>query len=226
MSVVSAMLTPGFAQFTKGDNKFGGIFNIMLDGSKTKYDDPDTTIKHDRSFAFHLKPEYGYFISDNTCVGAFIDINPSHVTRFQRDRNGDEIKVKDKTMAFGIGPEIVHFRFLGEKNKFGIYGSAGLAFTLEGGKQESYDPVEDEIDSSDKNRKIGVKLQLSPGMIYMPADWFFFNVRFDGLGIEYHYTSEKDAVTDDKDKASHLRFGGNLNELFLTHTYVGVAFIL
>ena len=226
MSLVSLTLTPGFAQFTKGDHKIGGIFNISYDGSKTKKDTPDTTIKGSRTFDFHFMPDYGYFIDDNTCIGAFIDIHPSHTTRFQSDNDGDEIKVKDKTMGFGIGPQISHFRFLGEKKKFGIYGSAGLGFTMEGGKVESYNGVKDEIESADKNRKIGVDVWWAPGMVYMPADWFFFNVRFDGLGIEYSYTSEKDEGTSDKYKTSHFRFGGDLNELFLTHTYVGVSFIL
>jgi hypothetical protein len=62
-----------------------------------------------------------------------------------------------------------------------------------------------------------------PGMIFMPADWFFFDVRFGGFGIEYDYSVTKD--DDHKHTASHFRIGGNLNELFFGNTAVGAHFV-
>ena len=223
MSLASMIISSSFAQFVKGDNKIGGIFNLSMSGTKTT--DNDTTIKGPKTVGFEFQPQYGYFITDKTCIGAFIDINLSHTTT-RETHNGGVVKLKDKTSKFGIGPEISHFRFIGEKQKFAIYATAGLGFTTSGGKVEHWDFINNEVVSADKDRTTGLSLWAAPGMIYAPEHWFFFDVRFDGFGIWYNYSSTKvEASTNGtKNKSSSLQIGGNLNELFLTNTKVGVSF--
>lgn len=214
------MLSPCFAQFEKGDIKLGGAFCFQRSGSRSA---DSITVKNPVYANFRFMPQVDYFFAKNTSIGGFLDFDLSSTARFQNDVNGDELKLKDKDNFIGVGPAFYHYRFIGEKEWFAIYGFAGLAFGTSGGKTESYNGTE--VVSSDKNRSMEIYVGAAPGMIFMPQDWFFFDVRFDGFGLWYNYEVEKVEGTDTKNKSSYFKLGGSLNELFLSNTKVGVSFV-
>ncbi|HXH17453.1 MAG TPA: hypothetical protein VNJ07_00090 [Chitinophagales bacterium] len=222
MSWVSLMLTPVFAQFEKGNIIAGGALCFQRTGSRTVN---GSTVKGPTDVGFRFMPHVGYFFADNTTIGGFLDFDLSTTITYQDDVNGDEIKLKDKDNFIGIGPELYHFRLIGEKKWFGIYGYAAFAFGTGGGKYETYNFLNDEIVSTDKNRSMQLYVGAAPGMVFMPQDWFFFDIRFDGFGLWYNYEVEKQEGTDIKNKQSYLKIGGSLNELFLTDTKVGAHFV-
>jgi len=222
MSLASVLLSPCFAQFEKGDIKVGGALCFQRTGSRTVN---STTDKDPTKVGFRFMPQVGYFLANNTSIGGFLDFDLSTTINYIEDVDGDEIKLKDKDNFIGIGPELNHYRFIGEKQWFAIYGYAAFAFGTGGGKFEIYNALNDEIVSTDKNRSMQFYVGAAPGMIFMPQDWFFFDIRFDGFGLWYNYEVEKEEGTDIKNKQSYLKIGGNLNELFLTNTKVGAAFV-
>lgn len=213
------MITPVFAQFGDGDLILGGSFCIKSDGSKT--DDGTNVQKDPKDFEFLLGPHVHYMLSDHISVGGRLYVDYMKTTTFEYPDPDDEVKVKDTQTGIGIQPLARYWWQIGEKKKFGLFAEGGFGFATYGGKDETYDYINDEIVSVDDNRMNRISLHLVPGMFYAPAECFFFEVTFGGFGMWYYNDITKVEGTDTKVKDGYFKLGGDLNEIFFGNTAVG-----
>lgn len=110
--LVSLMATPAFAQFSKSDRMVGASVASMsynsarTDGSVASV---GVATAHTKNHDLLLNPSMGWFISENTAVGASLLVNPSGTTTHY-ETNGITFQ-KDRESGFnaGVGGFVRHY---------------------------------------------------------------------------------------------------------------------
>jgi len=94
------------AQFKKGDRMIGAtIANSFFNSGKSEYSYPSPTqgyTSNSNNFGVTLNPSMGWFISDNTAIGALLNFGYSHQKTFNENLSGTTYK-RDISNDFHIG---------------------------------------------------------------------------------------------------------------------------
>jgi len=127
-----AILFVSQAQFQKGMRMVGvSIGNVFYNSGKSDYTYPAPTTgftANNTSFGINLSPTYGWFVSDNTVVGASFITGYSHKKTFYEDGvNGNTFR-EDQVNSFNIGIGGYIRNYFGSSGKFYPFGQFGVNF--------------------------------------------------------------------------------------------------
>jgi hypothetical protein len=116
------------AQFRKGTRRAGAsIGSIFFNSGTSDVSFPAPTqgyISKNTSFGISISPSMGWFISDNTAVGASLNINPvSNKTRFE---NGGNTFQKDELNSYNFGIGGFARNYFSSSSSFIPFGQFGL----------------------------------------------------------------------------------------------------
>ena len=122
------------AQFSKGDRMVGvTIGNIFFNSGKSDYTYPPPTsgfTTNTNSFGISLSPSYGWFISDNTVLGASFIIEYNHKKAFSKDASNGNTFSRDETNNFNIGVGAFARNYFNSSGKFYPFGQFGFNFGI------------------------------------------------------------------------------------------------
>jgi len=94
------------AQFKKGMRMVGGsIGNVFFNSGKSDYSYPAPTTGYESNndnFGIALNPSIGWFVSDNTAIGAMLNFGYTHQKAFAKAANGNVFN-RDVSNSFNIG---------------------------------------------------------------------------------------------------------------------------
>lgn len=128
ITLISFFSHPSFSQFKKGTRMPGAtVGSIFYNNGNTDISFPAPTQGYSyktNSFGLSLTPSMGWFISDNTAIGASLNLNPSG-TKSTYEFNGVTYK-KDESTTFNFGIGGFARNYFGNNSSFIPFGQISL----------------------------------------------------------------------------------------------------
>ncbi|MDR5590735.1 outer membrane beta-barrel protein [Christiangramia sp. SM2212] len=178
----------------------GGFLSIggsnREDTDMTPYNDLD-------SFSFSIRPETGYFVSDNLALGLSLGYSYGR-TKY----NGSELRDKSIRHNIMVSPYARKFFAISPK----------IAFTLMGSLEYSYDRFENIGDSDLDYTETNIYgVNLRPGFSYLLSDKFTIDANIGNI-----YYSYLDRLNDGREDMSSSNYGLNLS----SNIYLGIRYYI
>jgi len=120
------------AQFKQGMRMVGvSVGNIFYNSGKSDYTYPAPTTgftANTSSYGISLSPSYGWFISDNTVIGASFILGYNHKKTFYEDGVSGNTFLKDEVNTFNIGIGGFVRNYFSSSGNFYPFGQFGINF--------------------------------------------------------------------------------------------------
>lgn len=190
------------AQFNKGDRMIGAsIASVFYNSGNSDVTFPSVigyTIKSS-NYGIQVEPTLGWFISENTAVGAMININPTGQKATYEDRG--TTYQKDQSSNFNIGLGAFARHYLSDGSSFMPFGQFGFNLGINSGSTEGFKYYDDVVDykiSYDGNSSGGffANAALQLGMTKMLGENAGLDF-FAGYSYSYNKNTFKTVYTTD-----------------------------
>lgn len=204
--VLSVSAINGFSQIKKGTRMAGAsIGTVLYNSGKTEYSFPPPTtgfVSNNKNYGINLGPSMGWFISDNTAVGASLNfaVNNSKTTDVS-DATGNTFN-KDNSNRFNIGIGGFARNYFKTEGNLLPFGQLNLSFGTGTSKSDGFNFI-----GNDKYTYTGK----SSGDSYMNAglNFGFTKMLNNNIGLDffagYNYSRTKSVFK----KTTLVDFGNN-----------------
>lgn len=171
LTILFSITTASFSQINKGQWLIGGNASFSTDKE-------NGGIVKDRSTAFQLSPNAGYFVSDKLAVGARIN--------FLRDKNEIEYGSYTETSNSSISlSPFVRYYFLPKSEKLNLFADAGYLYGRTKNKYEGIYAVQPSNSLTSKGTTRGYHISAGPVIFLNPSTAV-------ELTLSYNYQKQKD----------------------------------
>lgn len=130
------------AQFQKGMRMAGvSIGTVSYNSGKADYTYPSPTIGYTRNtndFGLSLSPNYGWFITPNTVIGASLNVAYKHSKIFDEDAGNGNTFNKDESNSFSIGVGGFARNYFSTSGKFYPFAQFGFNFGIGSADQKGF----------------------------------------------------------------------------------------
>jgi hypothetical protein len=180
----------------------GGSFNLSTTGGNIETG--NTTTDKQSTASFEIKPEVGYFLSEDLAVGLGVGFSSS------RTKTPGDPEVIERTTGFSIEPFTRYH--IGISDKLSLFGQGQLGFSTSINKEEAGSTT------TDGPRSNTIRIAVFPGVSFDLNEKVALEAFIGGFDMAYsHKTQTTDAGdTEVKNRTSNFDMGINMDHLFTT----------